>query len=157
MPATSPGTQPTKRQLRTLVHQLRNPLAALRTYAQLLLRRLEADSSHRPLVEGMLSDNANSASTSTCSMASGTTSPQQDPLAHPVAPGPAEGEATMQTLLMPLLERAEATASLQGRPWRADRGPSGLINRPRTERSRRSSPTSLKMPSATAQRAAPWA
>ena len=43
-------------QLRTLVHQLRNPLAALRTYAQLLLRRLEADSSHRPLVEGMLSE-----------------------------------------------------------------------------------------------------
>ena len=31
--------------------------------------------------------------------------------------GPAEGEATMQSLLMPLLERAEATASLQGRPW----------------------------------------
>jgi len=35
-------------------------------------------------------------------------------------------------------------------------GPSGLINRPRTERSRRSSPTSLRMPSVTAQRAAAW-
>ena len=55
MPATSTGTQPTNEQLRTLVHQLRD-LAALRTYAQLLLRRLEADSSLRPLVEGMLSE-----------------------------------------------------------------------------------------------------
>ena len=45
--------------------------------------------------------------------------PTQVPLGPTLLPpGPAEGEATMQTLLMPLLERAEATASLQGRPWR---------------------------------------
>ena len=43
-------------QLQTLIHQLRNPLSALRTYAQLLLRRLEDSSEHRPLVEGMLSE-----------------------------------------------------------------------------------------------------
>ena len=44
------------KQLRTLVHQLRNPLAAFRTYAQLLLRRLEPDSEHRSLVESLLKE-----------------------------------------------------------------------------------------------------
>ena len=107
-------------QLRTLVHQLRNPLAALRTYAQLLLRRLEADSSHRPLVEGMLSEQRQLGQYIDVLDGLGQQRlPQQEPLGPTLLPpGPAEGEATMQTLLMPLLERAEATASLQGRPWR---------------------------------------
>ena len=107
-------------QLRTLVHQLRNPLAALRTYAQLLLRRLEADSSHRPLVEGMLSEQRQLGQYIDVLDGLGQQRlPEQDPLGPTLLPpGPAEGEATMQTLLMPLLERAEATASLQGRPWR---------------------------------------
>ena len=43
-----------RNQLKTLVHQLRNPLAALRTYAQLMLRRLEPDSAHISLVDGIL-------------------------------------------------------------------------------------------------------
>ncbi len=43
-------------QLRLLVHQLRNPLAALRTFGQLLLRRLGPDSQSRTLVEGMLAE-----------------------------------------------------------------------------------------------------
>ena len=46
------------------MHQLRNPTLGLRTYAQLLLRRLEADSQHRGLVEGMLTEQTRSASTS---------------------------------------------------------------------------------------------
>jgi hypothetical protein len=41
---------------RLLVHQLRNPLTALRTFGQLLLRRLEPDSRHRPLVESLLAE-----------------------------------------------------------------------------------------------------
>ena len=44
-------------QLRTLVHQLRNPLAALRTYAQLLLRRLE-DAVFRELAAALAASSA---------------------------------------------------------------------------------------------------
>ncbi|MBJ7493122.1 MAG: sensor histidine kinase, partial [Synechococcales cyanobacterium SupBloom_Metag_052] len=43
-------------QLQLLVHQLRNPLAALRTFGQLLLRRLERDPLNRPLVENLLAE-----------------------------------------------------------------------------------------------------
>ena len=43
-----------REQISLMVHQLRNPLAALRTYAQLLLRKLGPESDHRNLVEGLL-------------------------------------------------------------------------------------------------------
>ena len=43
-------------QLRLLVHQLRNPLTALRTFGHLLLRRLKDDSDSRGLVEGLLAE-----------------------------------------------------------------------------------------------------
>jgi len=43
-----------RQQLSVMVHQLRNPLTALRTYAQLLLRRLGPDDQQRPLVENLI-------------------------------------------------------------------------------------------------------
>ena len=43
-------------QLRLLVHQLRNPLTALRTFGHLLLRRLKEDGDSRTLVEGLLEE-----------------------------------------------------------------------------------------------------
>ena len=43
-------------QLRLLVHQLRNPLTALRTFGQLLRRRLRHDQDTSPLVEGLLEE-----------------------------------------------------------------------------------------------------
>ena len=45
-----------EQQLRLLVHQLRNPLTALRTFAALLQRRLGPDSQQRDLVEGLLAE-----------------------------------------------------------------------------------------------------
>ena len=107
-------------QTSTLIHQLRNPLSALRTYAQLLMRRLEPDSQHRDLVEGMLSeqtqisrylDALDGLGHEALPSAPGSDSPLMLP------PGLSPVNVNMRELLEPLIERAAATASLQGRLW----------------------------------------
>ena len=115
-------------QLQLLVHQLRNPLAALRTFGQLLLRRLERDPLNRPLVENLLAeqrqlnryvDAIDQLARPTPLVAAG---PQAEPLLLPPSlDGPAQ--QPLAEWLTPLLERAAATASLQGRIWQ---GPGGL-------------------------------
>jgi signal transduction histidine kinase len=117
-------------QLRLLVHQLRNPLAALRTFGQLLRRRLEGDSGNRTLVDQLLAEQGQMtryveaidhlAQSPELAAADGSTAPLLLP--------PALSGATPQTLvaiLTPLLERASATAALQGRPWQ---GPATVTN-----------------------------
>ena len=105
---------------RTLVHQLRNPLAALRTYAKLLLRRLEPDSDHRVLVEGMLSEQTQlnryvnvleGLGRDALPEATDPTSPLLLP------PVPSPESLPLSKHLQPLIDRAEATASLQDRHW----------------------------------------
>ena len=117
-------------QLQLLVHQLRNPLAALRTFGQLLLRRLERDPLNRPLVENLLAeqrqlnryvDAIDQLARPTPLVAAG---PQAEPLLLPPSlDGPAQ--QPLAEWLSPLLERAAATASLQGRLWQ---GPQQLPN-----------------------------
>ena len=117
-------------QLQLLVHQLRNPLAALRTFGQLLLRRLERDPLNRPLVENLLAeqrqlnryvDAIDQLARPTPLVAAG---PQAEPLLLPPSlEGPAQ--QPLAEWLTPLLERAAATASLQGRLWQ---GPQQLPN-----------------------------
>lgn len=108
-------------QLNLMVHQLRNPLAALRTYAQLLLRRLGPDSDHRALVENLLQEQGqldryvnalDRIGHPTNRLISDTSTPL---LLPPVLPD--QPPITLQELLRPLAERAAATAALQGRPW----------------------------------------
>jgi hypothetical protein len=125
-------------QLRLLVHQLRNPLTALRTFGQLLRRRLDHDSANRTLVEGLLAEerqlnryvDAISALTRPDPRIAPAPGPQPL-LLPPLFSGP-EGQP-LRDLLMPLLQRAEATATLQGRPWQAPtqlptwRGDSGAV------------------------------
>ena len=109
-------------QLRLLVHQLRNPLTALRTFGQLLLRRLERDPLNRPLVENLLAeqrqlnryvDAIDQLADPTPLVAAGSRS--EPLLLPPSLDGPAQ--QPLAEWLTPLLERAAATASLQGRPW----------------------------------------
>lgn len=109
-------------QLKVLLHQLRNPLAALRTFGQLLLRRLEHDARNRPLVEGLLQeerqlqryvDAIDAIAPRSDQLAPG---PEASPLLLP--PGlDGDPEEQLEDRLNPLVQRAAATAALQGRPW----------------------------------------
>lgn len=110
-----------REQLHLLVHQLRNPLAALRTYAQLLLRRLDPDSRHRPLVQHLLEEQAQ-LDHYICSLDRiGKDTPVIADSGHQallLPPGlPGRAGVNLQNLLLPLTERAAATAALQGRRW----------------------------------------
>jgi signal transduction histidine kinase len=104
------------------VHQLRNPLTALRTFGQLLLRRLGPDHNDRSLVESLLAEerqitryvDAISELAHPDGRLGSSVSPQ--PLLLPPLLGSPAGES-LATLLQPLLQRAEATAALQGRSW----------------------------------------
>jgi len=111
-------------QLRLLVHQLRNPLAALRTFGQLLRRRLDGDPANRSLVDNLLQEQTqinryleaieaiDQGGAAPGLAASGTTTPL-------LLPPALQGEAPkpLAEILEPLLQRAAATATVQGRPW----------------------------------------
>lgn len=108
-------------QIGLMVHQLRNPLAALRTYAQLLLRKLGPESNHRSLVEGLLTeqDQLNRYVSALDQLSQVKLTPQssnQNPLLlPPILNNPSS--SNLRSLLEPLIERAKATARLQGRKW----------------------------------------
>jgi signal transduction histidine kinase len=111
-------------QLKLLVHQLRNPLAALRTFGQLLRRRLDGDPGNRDLVDHLLAEQGqiNRYVEAIDQLADTPLLLATDASNPPLLLPPSLGEASGQSLtssLMPLLQRAVATAALQGRPWQA--------------------------------------
>jgi hypothetical protein len=117
-----------EQQLRLLVHQLRNPLTALRTFAQLLQRRLGPHSEQRDLVEGLLAEERQMqryvdaiSDLVEAEALLGAEALPQPLLLPPSLSGP--GGQPLAELLAPLLQRAAATAALAGRPWQ---GPDGL-------------------------------
>jgi signal transduction histidine kinase len=116
--------QDQEQQLRLLVHQLRNPLTALRTFAQLLQRRLGPRSDHHELVDGLLSEERqlHRYVEAISDLVGSEVRPAipaapQPLLLPPLLCGP-EGQP-LEELLAPLLQRAAASAALGGRPWSA--------------------------------------
>nr|AUG32493.1 two-component sensor histidine kinase [Paulinella longichromatophora] len=110
-------------QAQLLVHQLRNPLAALRTFSQLLLKRLEPDNRNRSLVEGMLVEQQQLNRyveaidrLSKPNLVISSVPILETPLLLPPALMP-RNVTGLKSVLEPLIERAKATAALQKRYW----------------------------------------
>ncbi|BBL86263.1 two-component sensor histidine kinase (chromatophore) [Paulinella micropora] len=110
-------------QAQLLVHQLRNPLTALRTFSQLLLKRLEPGNGNRALVKGMLVEQQQLNRYVEAIDRLGRTnlvissSPAiETPLLLPPALMP-HNATGLKNVLAPLIERAKATATLQKRYW----------------------------------------
>ncbi|MGB1417092.1 MAG: sensor histidine kinase [Synechococcus sp.] len=109
-------------QLKTLLHQLRNPLSALRTYAQLLLRRTASNSDTRTLIEGLIEEQGQIGRYLTAMDGlAGEPRPAMEGRDSPrlLPPSLDPVQTPIQTLLKGLSDRAAATATLQERPWSA--------------------------------------
>ncbi len=110
-----------KEQISLMVHQLRNPLAALGTYAKLLLRKIGPESEHENLVKGLITEQAQvNKYLSALDQLSQLKLPQSDDgsnrlLLPPLLP--TETKISVKSLIEPLIERAKARANLQGRKW----------------------------------------
>ncbi len=110
-----------KEQIGVLIHQLRNPIAALRTYAQLLLRKLGPESSQRNLVEGLLSEQkqVDKYLVALDKLSQPKLDPKSSSPVRLLLPPLIQTEKPLDLLelLNPLMERAKARAKLQGRSW----------------------------------------
>ncbi len=110
-----------KNQVEIVIHQLRNPLAAIRTYAKLLVKRLGSDTGSIEIVESMMVEQ-NQINQYVDSF---------DQLDKPIKLLLDIGEErlllppnldigkkiTIQELLLPILERGNANAKLENRAW----------------------------------------
>ena len=110
-----------REQISLMVHQLRNPLTALRTYAQLLLRRIDPENKDRDLVVGLLAEQAQlNRYISALDLLGQEKLPSQESAMSPLLLPPVladNSSISFRTLLEPLIDRAAARAKLQGREW----------------------------------------
>ncbi len=110
-----------KSQVSIVIHQLRNPLAAIRTYAKLLMKRLGSDNDAIEIVESMMVEQ-NQINQYVDSFEK-FNSPIKLPLnmgeERLLLPPYLESEKiiTVQNLLAPILERGKANAKLEKRDW----------------------------------------
>ncbi len=108
-------------QIGFLVHQLRNPLTALRTYAQLLLRRIGPDNKDRDLVESLIIEQEQlNRYISALDLLSQDKLPSKSESPTPLLLPPVlsdNSSLNFRSLIEPLIDRAAARAKLQGRQW----------------------------------------
>ena len=110
-----------KNQVSIVIHQLRNPLAAIRTYAKLLIKRLGPDDDSIEIVESMLveQNQINKYIDSFEKLNRFIKLPVEMGEERLLLPPNLENEKkiTLQTLLLPILERGKANAKLENRTW----------------------------------------
>ena len=110
-----------KNQVSVVVHQLRNPLAAIKTYAQLLIKRLGSDNDSIEIVERMITEQnqINQYVSSFDQLNSSVKLPldigEERLLLPPILDN--EDKLTIKDLLKPILERGKANAILENRTW----------------------------------------
>ena len=110
-----------RNQVGVIVHQLRNPLAALRTYAKLLIKRLGSDTDALDIVESMLIEqkqineyvNSFDQLNKTIKIKGGISDERL------LLPPNLKSNKTinLQSLLLPIFERGKASAKLQNKVW----------------------------------------
>ena len=110
-----------RNQVGVIIHQLRNPLAALRTYAKLLIKRLGPDDDSIEIIESMLveQNQINQYIDSFEQLNTFIKMPLEMGEERLLLPPNLENEKkiTLQNLLIPILERGKANANLESRKW----------------------------------------
>jgi len=110
-----------KNQVNVIIHQLRNPLAALRTYAKLLIKRLGSDDDSIEIVERMIIEQKqiNQYMDSFAQLNSPIQLPLEIGEERLLLPPNLDNKKviTVQSLLRPILERGKANADLENRDW----------------------------------------
>ena len=110
-----------KNQVDIIIHQLRNPLAAIRTYAKLLVKRLGSDAGSIEIVESMMVEQ------NQINQYVDSFEQLNKPIKLLLDIGEErlllppnldnEKKITIQDLLLPILERGDANAKLENRAW----------------------------------------
>ena len=110
-----------KNQVSTVIHQLRNPLAAIRTYAKLLVKRLGSDEGSIEIVERMMIEQ------NQINQYVDSFEQLNKPIKLPLDIGEERlllppnldnnKKITIKDLLFPILERGKANAKLENREW----------------------------------------
>jgi len=110
-----------KSQVSIVIHQLRNPLAAIRTYAKLLIKRLGTDNDSIEIVESMMveQNQINQYVDSFEKLNVPIKLPLDIGEERLLLPPNLDNEKiiTVQNLLLPILERGKANANLDKRAW----------------------------------------
>jgi len=110
-----------KNQVSIVIHQLKNPLAAIRTYAKLLIKRLGSDNDSIEIVKSMMveQNQINQYVDSFEKLNVPVKLPLDMGEERLLLPPNLDNEKiiTVQNLLLPILERGKANAKLEKRTW----------------------------------------